>query len=88
MTDTTHTSEHCEHHSAHDSAWITSAHATLHCLIGCAIGEIAGLMIGVSLGLGVFFLAGLVSLVIAWLTVSYQATKVALTNPANALRYE
>lgn len=28
------------------------------------------------------------SLVIAWLTVSYQAIKVALTNPANALRYE
>jgi putative ABC transport system permease protein len=42
----------------------------------------------VSLGLGVFFLAGFVSLAIAWLTVSYQATKVALTNPANALRYE
>ncbi|MCG8603430.1 ABC transporter permease [bacterium] len=42
----------------------------------------------ISLGLGVFFLAGLASLVIAWLTVSYQATKVALTNPANALRYE
>lgn len=42
----------------------------------------------VTLGIGVFILAGLAALIIAWLTVSYQATKVALTNPAKALRYE
>lgn len=41
-----------------------------------------------SMGIGIFVFAGLVSIVIAWLTVSYQATKVALTNPANALHYE
>ncbi|MCH8128087.1 ABC transporter permease [candidate division KSB1 bacterium] len=42
----------------------------------------------VPLGLGTFFLAGLISILIAWLTVSYQATKIALTNPVNALHYE
>jgi len=35
-----------------------------------------------------FLLAGLVSLVIALLTVSWQAVKVATTNPAESLRYE
>ena len=42
----------------------------------------------ISLGAGIFIISGLVCLVIAWLTVSYQAIKVALTNPADALRYE
>jgi putative ABC transport system permease protein len=42
----------------------------------------------VSLSAGIFVLAGITALVIAWMTVSYQATKVALTNPAKALRYE
>ena len=36
----------------------------------------------------VFVLAGFLALVIAWLTVSYQAVKAALTNPVVALRYE
>jgi len=36
----------------------------------------------------VFVLAGLLALLIAWLTVSYQAIKAALTNPVQALRYE
>ena len=40
------------------------------------------------LPLGVFILAGLLALLIAWLTVSYQAMKAALTNPVEALRYE
>src|SRR4030042_604629 len=35
-----------------------------------------------------FILAGILSLVIALLTVSYQAIKVAVANPVNSLRYE
>lgn len=35
-----------------------------------------------------FILGGLIALVIAWLTVSYQALKAALVDPAKALRYE
>lgn len=41
-----------------------------------------------SIGVGVFVLAGLITLVIAWLTVSYQTAKAALSNPVKALRYE
>ncbi|NUO81311.1 ABC transporter permease [candidate division KSB1 bacterium] len=37
---------------------------------------------------GIFVLAGVLALLIAWLTVSYQAIKAALTNPVEALRYE
>lgn len=36
----------------------------------------------------IFVLAGVLALLIAWLTVSYQAIKAALTNPVEALRYE
>ena len=36
----------------------------------------------------IFLLAGLSALLIAWLTVSYQSVKAALTNPVEALRYE
>ena len=36
----------------------------------------------------IFLIAGLAALVIAWLTVSYQSVKAALTNPVKALRYE
>jgi len=42
----------------------------------------------IELGAGVFLLAGAVALLIAWLTVSYQAIKAALTNPVDSLRYE
>jgi len=35
-----------------------------------------------------FLLAGLISLVIAWLTVGYQSAKAALANPVDGLRYE
>ena len=36
----------------------------------------------------VFLLSGLVAIVIAWLTVSYQSIKAATANPVNSLRYE
>ena len=36
----------------------------------------------------IFVVAGLTALVIAWLTVSYQSVKSALTNPVESLRYE
>jgi putative ABC transport system permease protein len=38
--------------------------------------------------LGTFILAGVLALVIALLTVGYQAVKVAIANPVDALRYE
>ncbi|MGB7296921.1 MAG: FtsX-like permease family protein [Candidatus Aminicenantales bacterium] len=38
--------------------------------------------------LGWFFLAGVLSVVIAWLTVGFQAVKAALADPARSLRYE
>ncbi len=39
-------------------------------------------------GLGLFVVAGVLGLVIAWLTVSYQAVKAALADPVRTLRYE
>jgi len=42
----------------------------------------------ISLGIWVFVMGGLVSLVISWLTVSFQAQKVARANPMDALKYE
>lgn len=36
----------------------------------------------------VFFFAGLLALLITWMTVSYQAVKAAVMNPVNALMYE
>lgn len=38
--------------------------------------------------LGFFFLASAIALLIAWLTVSFQAIKASLVNPINSLRYE
>jgi putative ABC transport system permease protein len=35
-----------------------------------------------------FVLSGLVAIVIAWLTVSYQSLKAAAANPVDSLRYE
>lgn len=42
----------------------------------------------IDLGLGLFLLAGLAALVIAWLTVSYQSVKATLVNPVDSLRSE
>ncbi|MCK4432244.1 MAG: hypothetical protein KAW19_13200 [Candidatus Aminicenantes bacterium] len=39
-------------------------------------------------GIALFILAGVLVFVIALLTVSYQALKAALSNPADSLRYE
>ena len=40
------------------------------------------------ISIGVFLLAGLVTLVIAWLTVAYHTGRAALANPIRALRHE
>jgi len=42
----------------------------------------------IELGIGSFLLAGLLALIIALSTVSYQAFRAALANPVNAIRYE
>ena len=42
----------------------------------------------IAVPMSVFVLAGVLSLIIAGLTVSYQAAKAALTDPAVALKYE
>ena len=42
----------------------------------------------IDLGWGILALAGLASVLIAWLTVSYQSVKAALANPVEALKYE
>ena len=42
----------------------------------------------IDLGIGTFILSGLIALLIAILTVSYQAIKAARANPVEALRYE
>ena len=42
----------------------------------------------INIGLGTFILAGVLALVIALLTVGYQAIKAAIANPVEALRYE
>lgn len=40
------------------------------------------------IGVGLFVVAGVLGLVIAWLTVSYQSLKAALVDPVKSLRYE
>ena len=39
-------------------------------------------------GIWIYVLSGLISLVIAWLTVTYQSLKAAASNPVNSLRDE
>jgi putative ABC transport system permease protein len=40
------------------------------------------------INLWIFVASGLIALLIAWITVSYQSLKIARTNPINSLRYE
>lgn len=47
-----------------------------------------GFAFRISLGIGVFIIAGAVSLAIAWLTVSYQSIRAAVANPVKSLRSE
>ena len=42
----------------------------------------------VSIGVWVFVIGGILSLIISWITVSFQAQKAARTNPMQALKYE
>ncbi|MBX7153200.1 ABC transporter permease [bacterium] len=42
----------------------------------------------VEIGAGVFIAVGVVAVIIAWLTVSFQSIKAASANPINALKYE
>lgn len=42
----------------------------------------------IAMGIWVFVMGGVVSFVISWLTVSFQAQKVARANPMDALKYE
>jgi putative ABC transport system permease protein len=42
----------------------------------------------ISIGPGIFILAIIASVVIAWATVGYKAIKAALANPVNSLRSE
>ncbi|MEZ5042404.1 MAG: FtsX-like permease family protein [Saprospiraceae bacterium] len=42
----------------------------------------------IDIGVGPFILAGLLALVIAWLTASFQSTRAAIENPIKSLRYE
>ncbi len=49
---------------------------------------LAGFAYRTSIGWEIFFLSGVVALFIALFTVSYQALRAALSNPARALKYE
>jgi putative ABC transport system permease protein len=42
----------------------------------------------INIGLGIFLLSGMMALVIALMTVSYQTIKAAMANPVDSLRYE
>lgn len=47
-----------------------------------------GFAFRVNLGVGVFIIAGVVALAIAWITVSYQSIRAAVANPVRSLRSE
>lgn len=42
----------------------------------------------IQLGVGIFLLAGVIALLIAWITVSYQSIKAAIVNPVKSLKNE
>lgn len=47
---------------------------------------LSGFAYRINLGIGVFLIAGITSLIISWLTVSYQSIKAAIVNPIKSLR--
>jgi putative ABC transport system permease protein len=49
---------------------------------------LAGFAYRTVMGWEIYFLAGILALVIALLTVSYQALRAAFSDPAQALKYE
>ena len=42
----------------------------------------------IEIGISVFLIAGLIALLISWITVSYQSIKAAIANPIKSLRSE
>ena len=42
----------------------------------------------ISMGVWVFVMGGVLSLIISWITASFQAQKAARANPVKALKYE
>lgn len=63
-------------------------------LLACPIGWwmmntwLNGFAFRISIGVSSFMLAGVLALVIAWITVSYQSIKAAITNPVKSLKGE
>jgi putative ABC transport system permease protein len=49
---------------------------------------LSGFAYRIQLGIGVFLFAGIVALLISWITVSYQSIKAAIVNPIKSLRSE
>jgi putative ABC transport system permease protein len=49
---------------------------------------LASFAYSIEIGFQSFLVAGLLALIIAWLTVSFQVVKAALENPIKSLRYE
>ncbi|HMG91667.1 MAG TPA: ABC transporter permease [Chryseolinea sp.] len=49
---------------------------------------LSGFAYRIQLGVGIYLLAGVVALLISWITVSYQSIKAAIVNPIKSLRSE
>jgi putative ABC transport system permease protein len=49
---------------------------------------LSGFAYRIQLGVGVFLFAGIIALLISWITVSYQSIKAAIVNPIRSLRSE
>jgi putative ABC transport system permease protein len=49
---------------------------------------LADFQYSITIGAGIFIIAGIASITIALLTISFQALKAALSNPVDALRSE
>ncbi|GAG21099.1 unnamed protein product, partial [marine sediment metagenome] len=71
------------------SKWILLANAIAWPVAWFAMNKwLQGFAYRTGINLGVFILAGFLSILIAAIPVSYQAIKAALSNPIDALRYE